>query len=109
MQAFIVVLEYSGAPLLADAAAFRIPVCEHAYELETGTLAGHPAGDLPRIGFPACQRGWNSPAQTSRCLACDIAVQRIVRDIIAAVVCPITSRRVWFDPSFPAPGSTGSN
>ena len=95
MQTFIVVLEYSGPILLADAVASRFPVCEHAYDLNAGILAGHAAGDLPRVGFPVRQRGWNTPAQTIRCSVCDTVVQRVVRDLIVAAVLSITSRPKW--------------
>ena len=106
---FIVVLEYSGAVLLAGAAASRVPVCEHAYDLGTGMLAGHRAGDVPRVGFPVCQRGWNTPAQAARCPDCDVAVQRAVRDLITAAVGAITSHRSPPGPGPPAPESTGSS
>lgn len=82
MQAFVVAMEYRGDTLAAGASALRVPVCEHAYELETATLAGHPARTLPRVGFPARQRGWNSPPQAARCPNCDTVVQRIVREVI---------------------------
>ena len=61
MQTFIVALEYSGPILLAGAAASRFPVCEHAYDLDTGILAGHPAGDSPRVGFPGLPAGLEHP------------------------------------------------
>ena len=93
MRAFIVTMEYRGQALRPGEGALRVPVCEHAYNLETATLAGHRAGDLPRIGFPARQRGWNSPPEAARCPACDTIVQRIVRDLIATVLSAITSRR----------------
>ena len=101
MQTFVVVLEYSGAALLAGIAANRVPVCEHAYDLETGALAGHPAGDAPRIGFPARQRGWNTPPQTVRCADCDSVVQGAVREIIAAAVAAITGLRRGPGPAAP--------
>jgi hypothetical protein len=93
MRAFIVAIEYRGETLGTGQGAPRVPVCEHAYDPETAALAGHPAGQLPRVGFPACQRGWNSEPETARCPDCDTVVQRIVRDLIVATVSAITCRR----------------
>lgn len=70
----------------------RVPVCEHAYDLETETLAGHRPGSGPRVGFPCCQRGWNSQPQADRCPDCDVAVQRVVRDLIATAIAAATGR-----------------
>lgn len=100
MQAFIVVMEYLGPSLGPRLPAPRAPACEHAYDLESGTVAGHPAAEQPRIGFPGEQRGWNSPPQTARCADCDVAVQRIVRDLIAAVVGALSGQlpRADWDP-----------
>jgi hypothetical protein len=41
------------------------------------------------VGFPACQRGWNSQLETARCPDCDTIVQRIVRDLIIAAMSEI--------------------
>jgi hypothetical protein len=92
MRGFIVAMEYLGAGLGAGADGRRVPVCEHAYDLEAAALAGHPPGCGPRVGFPSCQRGWNSPPQAGRCPDCDAAVERIVRDLIATAVAAITGR-----------------
>jgi hypothetical protein len=83
----------TGAFLLAGTTSSRAPVCEHAYDLDDATLAGHHAGDLARVGFPVCQRGWNTPEQAACCLDCDVAMQRAVRDLITAAVGAITSLR----------------
>lgn len=93
MQAFVVAVEYLGAGLAAGAVGRRVPVCEHAYDLETAALAGHQAGTAPRVGFPARQRGWNSNPQAARCPDCDAAVQRIVGDLITAALSAVTGRR----------------
>jgi hypothetical protein len=51
-------MEYLGAGLGAGVGGRRVPVCEHAYDLETATLAGHPPGSGPRWGFlPASAAG----------------------------------------------------
>ena len=42
MRGFIVAMEYLGAGLGAGAGGRRVPVCEHAYNLGSTTLAGHP-------------------------------------------------------------------
>ncbi len=89
MRVLIVVMEYLGKTLGTGEGASRVPICEHAYDVATATLAGHPAGQLPRVGFPACQRGWNSQLETARCPDCDTIVQRIVRDLIIATVSEI--------------------
>lgn len=85
-------MEYLGAGLGAGTDGRRVPVREHAYDLETATLAGHPVGSGPRVGFPPCQRGWNSQPQVGRCPACDIEVQRMVSDLIATAISAITGR-----------------
>ena len=92
MRAFIVAMEYRGETLRTGEGKSRVPVCEHAYDLEAATLAGHPAGQLPRVGFPACQRGWNSQPETARCPDCDTIVQRIVRELITAAVSEVVCR-----------------
>jgi len=79
-------MEYLGAGLGAGAGGRRVPVCEHAYNLESATLAGHPPRSGPRVAFPSCQRGWNSQPQAVRCSDCDTAVQYIVRDLIAIAI-----------------------
>ena len=83
-------MEYLGAGLCAGAGGRRVPVCEHAYNPETATLAGHPPRSGPQVGFPSCQRGWNSQPQAVRCPDCDTAVQHIVRDLIATAIAAIT-------------------
>jgi rubredoxin len=92
MQGFIVAVEYRGPTLRPGAGSLRVPVCEHAYDLEAGALAGHPAGQQPRVGFPAGQRGWNSQPRTARCPDCDTLVLRTVRDLIAATLSALTGR-----------------
>ena len=92
MRAFIVVMEYTGETLGAGEGAPRVPVREHAYDLQTAALAGHRAGPLPRVGFPTCQRGWNSQPTITRCLDCDTIVQGIVCDLVAAAVAEIVHR-----------------
>jgi hypothetical protein len=47
MRGLIVAMEYLGTGLGAGASGRRVPVCEHAYEPETATLAGRPAGRSP--------------------------------------------------------------
>ena len=89
MRAFIVVMEYRGETLSPGEGAPRVPVCEHAYDLQTATLAGHHASPLPRVGFLACSRGWNSQPVAARCPDCDTIMQCLVRDLIAAVVAKI--------------------
>jgi hypothetical protein len=92
MRAFIVAMEYCREPVGTEKGTSRVPFCEHAYDLETATLAGHSAGQLPRVRFPACQRGWNSQPEAARCQDCDTIVQRIVRDLITAAVSEIVRR-----------------
>lgn len=92
MRGFIVAVEYPGAWLGAGAGGRRVPFCEHAYDLKTASLAGHPPGSGPRVAFPSCQRGWNSQPQAARCPDCDTAVQRVVRDLIATAIAAVTGR-----------------
>jgi hypothetical protein len=86
MRGFIVVMEYLGA----GAGGRRVPLCEHAYNLETATLVGHPPRSGPRVGFPSCQRSRNSQPRAVRCPDCDTAVQYIVRDLIVIAIAAIT-------------------
>ena len=102
METFIVVVEYRGSVLLAGVAADRVPVCEHAYDLDAGALAGHQTADAPQVGFPVCQRGWSAPPRTTRCAECDIAVRRAVETLIAAAFYVLTGRRPRGGPSPPA-------
>lgn len=93
METFIVAVEYRGSVVPAGAAAARTPVCEHAYDLDAGALAGHRTTDAPRVGFPVCQRSWNAPPRTARCADCDIAVRRAVDTLIAAAFYVLTGWR----------------
>jgi hypothetical protein len=90
MRGFIVAMEYLGAGLGAGVGGRRVPLCEHAYNLETATLAGHPPRSGPRVGFPSCKRSWNSQPRAVRCPDCDTAVQYIVRDLIVIAIAAIT-------------------
>jgi hypothetical protein len=92
LQIYIVTIEYLGAGLGAGTCGRRVPVREHAYDLQTATFAGHRAAAAPRIGFPSCQRGWNTEPQTARCPDCATAVEHIVRDLIIAALSAIISR-----------------
>jgi hypothetical protein len=92
MQVFVVAMEYRGETLTAGTGARRVPVREHAYDVGTATLAGHPAPDMPRLGFPARRRGWNSRPQAARCPDCDLVVQRLVREVIRAAVAAAARR-----------------
>lgn len=98
MRGFIVAMEYLGDGLGAGTSGRRVPVREHAYDLETATLAGHLPGAGPRVRFPTRPRGWKSQPQAGRCPACNAAVQRIVRDLIATAVTAITGRLPPADP-----------
>jgi len=67
-------MEYLGAGLGAGAGGRRVPVCEHAYNLETATLVGHPPRSGPRVGFPSCSAAGTAspepsaaPTATPRC------------------------------------------
>jgi hypothetical protein len=98
MQVYIVAIEYLGARPGAGTCGRRVPVREHAYDLESATLAGHSDAVAPRVGFPSCLRGWNTEPQNARCPDCDTAVDRIVRDLITAALSAITSRLSRADP-----------
>jgi hypothetical protein len=86
MHAFVVAVEYAGDTITVPGGTPRLPMCEHAYDLQTEQLAGHTPQTRPRIAFPSPQRGWNSDPQTTRCPACDIAVDTIVRAIVSSVL-----------------------
>jgi len=88
MRGFIVAMEYLGAGLGAGAGGRRVPVCEHAYNLETATLAGHPPRSGPGGALLPAQLEQSAP---SRPLPdCDTAVQYIVRDLIVIAIAAIT-------------------
>ena len=93
LQVFVVAVEYRGpditTPTVGEA---RVAVCEHAYDLQTATLAGHPDNQRVRIAFPTRIRGWNTSPQTHRCPDCDAAVTAIVRDLITAALRAALSR-----------------
>ena len=86
MKGFVVALEYLGATLSAGTEGRRVPVCEHAYDLQTATLAGHLPADAPRVGFPCCQRSWNTQPQADRCPECDTEVLRVVCELITTAI-----------------------
>jgi hypothetical protein len=92
MHAFVVAVEYEGDTVTVCGGAPRRPLCEHAYDLETAQLAGHPPGQCPRVAFPTRQRGWNTGCQIARCPACDIAVNAILRAIVSRALSRINTR-----------------
>ncbi|WP_311421631.1 hypothetical protein [Jatrophihabitans lederbergiae] len=77
MQPFVVAIEYRGADIDPHRDTARVAVLEHAYGLETATLAAH-AGQEPRVAFPAAVRGWATPSESARCAECAAAVDEIV-------------------------------
>jgi hypothetical protein len=77
MQPFVVAIEYRGADIDPHRDTSREPVLEHAYGLETATLAAHE-GCEPRFAFPSIVRGWATPSQGARCAECAAAVDGIV-------------------------------
>ncbi|MCW2528111.1 MAG: hypothetical protein JWM76_2971 [Pseudonocardiales bacterium] len=90
----VVAVEYRGADLSASAGGGgqRVAICEHAYDLSTATLAGHPGGKQPRIAFPARQRGWNAASELARCPACSAAVTAIVHELIRTTLAEVLSQ-----------------
>jgi hypothetical protein len=81
LGAFIVVIEYRGADLDPRSGASRIGLLEHAYDLETASLAAHHDRP-PRIGFPEPTRGWGSASLCPRCAECQAAVDEVVADYV---------------------------
>lgn len=87
LQVFVVAVEYRGPDITTPTAGeARVAVFEHAYDLHTATLAGHPHNSRMRIAFPTRIRGWNTPPEIPRCPDCDIAVTAIVRDLITTAL-----------------------
>jgi hypothetical protein len=78
---FIVAVEYRGADVDRYRGARRVPLLEHAYDLETATLAAH-VDEPPRIGFPEPTRGWGSASLCPRCAQC----QAVIDEVVAAYV-----------------------
>jgi hypothetical protein len=77
LGAFIVVIEYRGADLDRGSGT-RTGLLEHAYDLETASLAAHRRGPPPRVGFPEPTRGWGSASLCPRCAECQAAVDEVV-------------------------------
>ena len=75
--AFVVAIEYRGADLDRHAGGSRVGLLEHAYDVETATLAAH-RDRPPRVGFPEPVRGWGSASLCPRCPECQAAVDGIV-------------------------------
>jgi hypothetical protein len=86
MQAFVVAVEYRGAHIAAPGDTSRIGVCEHAYDLQSATLAGHLSGKVLRVAFPTRQRGWNTDPELARCADCNAAVESIVRAVVLTIL-----------------------
>lgn len=89
MTAFIVAVEYRGQDAGGQGSA-RVPTCQHAYDLDTASLAGHRSGARPRVAFPVQQRAWNADPLAVRCPDCDAAVEQIVRDLIGGALLTLT-------------------
>ncbi len=75
--AFVVAIEYRGPDLDRNASESRVGLLEHAYDVETATLAAH-RDRPPRIGFPEPGRGWGSASLCPRCPVCQAAVDELV-------------------------------
>ncbi|MEO6500650.1 MAG: hypothetical protein ABIQ09_01920 [Jatrophihabitantaceae bacterium] len=80
LGAFIVAIEYRGADLDRGSGT-RPGLLEHAYDLETASLAAH-CGEPPRVGFPEPDRGWGSASLCPRCAECKAVVDEVVADYI---------------------------
>jgi len=76
LGAFIVAIEYRGADLDRGSGT-RTGLLEHAFDLETASLAAH-RGRPPRVGFPEPTRGWGSESLCPRCAECQAAVDEVV-------------------------------
>jgi hypothetical protein len=95
MQAFVVAVEYLGADISdtddGRTGWPRTPALEHAYDLETASLAAH-RGRPPRYAFPAHQRGWTTTSDIARCPQCTAGVDAIITAGLASLH-PRTTRR----------------
>lgn len=78
---FVVAMEYRGADVEWHHGAARVPVCEHAFDVRSATLAAHD-GHPPRFAFPTQRRGWSSEPEVLRCQACDSGVSAVVAELI---------------------------
>ncbi len=83
MSSFVVALEYAGVDVDIDQGGARVPLVEHAYNLDTAALADH-GGHVLRFAFPTPMRGWPSTARYPRCVPCTDAVDTIIAAFIAA-------------------------
>ncbi|MEO7262616.1 MAG: hypothetical protein ABI047_15375 [Jatrophihabitantaceae bacterium] len=81
LGAFIVAIEYRGDDLDRQGVGSRTGLLEHAYDLETASLAAH-RGQPPRVGFPEPTRGWGSASLCPRCARCQAAVDDLVADYV---------------------------
>lgn len=86
MEVFVVAIEYRGAQISATGPHARVGVREHAYELGSASLVGHPPEHAPRVGFPVPPRAWNGVPEFSRCAICDLAVEQVLRVVIRSIV-----------------------
>ena len=78
---FVVAVEYLGADVDRRRGTPRVPVCEHAYEIRSATLAAHD-DHPPRYAFPTQRRGWASEPEVVRCQACNSGVTAIVAHLV---------------------------
>lgn len=93
LGAFIVVIEYRGADL-DHGSGTRTGLLEHAYDLETASLAAHQRGRPPRVAFPEPTRGWGSASLCPRCAECQAAVDELVADYIRTTLRRQRSMRI---------------
>jgi hypothetical protein len=78
-------MEYRGTDLDRHRGARRVPLLEHAYDVETASLPAHSVG-TPRIGFPEPTRGWGSASLCPRCAECQAVVDEVVAAYIRAAL-----------------------
>lgn len=108
MTHFVVAIEYLGEDLVLGAGGARVPVQEHAFDLDTGLLAHDSAA--VRVGFPEPTRSWTEAGSAPSCRTCDACVldvlgERIRRQLRTArrrAGAPST-RWVWLYPPDLAP------
>jgi hypothetical protein len=95
MHVFVVAIEYRGEDIPDFGDVARVAICEHAFDLLSATLAGHGAGERPRVAFPAPRRAWNTEPRAHRCAACTAAVDAIVRDLVTDTLSALAGRRAF--------------
>lgn len=90
-ERLLVAVEYLGPDIEDPGEMVRTGIREHAFDTTSATLIAHSCQNLPRVGFPATPRGWNSSPQLPRCSDCELFVEAMIRLIIASTLAAVVA------------------